>query len=60
MIDYEKKIININQVNSKGRAILSGEKISKWKINYFGSKELENEISKKNFLNLTGCVRLVI
>ncbi len=59
MIDYEKKIININQVNSKGRAILSGEKISKWKINYFGSKELENEISKKNFLNLTGCVTFV-
>lgn len=59
MIDYENKIINLNQINSKGRAIISGGKINKWKINYYGNKSVENKISKKNYKNLTGCITLV-
>ena len=58
-IDLEKKIITINQTGGNGRAIISGKKISDWQINFYGNKDKENKLLKKNYQNLTGCLTFV-
>ncbi len=54
-IDYDKKIILISQIEKKGRAIISGKKISNWKINFAG----HSMGNLANFNNLTGCLTFI-
>ena len=58
-IDYKNQVLNIYQNNDYGRAIIFGQKVDDWNINFFGSKSNEQPSALKNFQNLTGCLTLV-
>ena len=55
-VDYKNKIINITQLNNKGKIIFTGKEIDSWSINFEG---LINDFSINNFRNLTGCITLL-
>ena len=55
-VDYENKIINITQLNNKGKIIFTGKEIDSWSINFEG---LINDFSINNFRNLTGCITFI-
>mgnify|MGYP005990432309 CR=1 FL=1 len=58
-IDYENQILDIFQKDSYGRAIIFGDKVNDWNINFFGSKIDEQMPAKRNYSNLTGCLTFV-
>jgi hypothetical protein len=58
-IDYKNKILDIFQKDSYGRAIIFGDKVNGWNINFFGSKIDDRMHAKRNYSNLTGCLTFV-
>ena len=66
-VNNDKKEIEINQISSLGRTIISGKIIDDWKIFFKGKNDLEfisdaeenpSDFSK-DYLGLTGCVTLI-
>ena len=58
-IDYKNQVLDIFQEDSYGRAIIFGDKIIDWNINFFGSEIDEQIPAKRNYKNLTGCLTFV-
>ena len=66
-VNNDKKEIEINQISSLGRTIISGKTIDDWKIFFKGEDNLEfisngeNDPSDfpKDYLGITGCVTLI-
>ena len=56
-IDREKKILNIKQLDERGRLIISHSTIKGWKILFDGSKEKKRNQPVVD--NLTGCVTII-
>ena len=55
----KKKEINFYQMSPRGRVIISGEKISDWKITFNGYKENLETLKIQNHLGLSGCLTLL-
>jgi len=57
-LDKKNKIINLNYLNDRGRAIIFDSKINSWSIEMYNqSKETKNEFD--NTYNLTGCLTII-
>ena len=58
-INQDDKILKINQINSKGRAIIYKSNIDSWIINMQNFDNSKMESKNMNFKNLTGCITII-
>ena len=58
LLDKKKKIINLNYLDVRGRAIIFNSKIDTWSIKMHNlSKKINNKF--ENIYNLTGCLTII-
>jgi len=55
----EKKIIEIKQTSNSGRAIITGNKIENWNIEFYGERKNIDPNVPNDYFNLTGCLTLL-
>ena len=58
-IDEKLKLLKLNQLNNKGRALIIGGTLKEWKVVFNGSNKNNNLNVAADHMGLTGCLTLI-